>query len=127
MQDARHRQREFGDRRIETGPVLTDHLVSAAHRANGRGDRGAAGVLETFTRAQCRLGADYAKSPYFLDLASRVGDDPMPADELCGCIAGIAYRDGVSKDIAIGRLIRLVGEVLGRRADGDVEVLFLAH
>ena len=41
--------------------------------------------------------------------------------------AGVAHRDRVGEDVPAGRLVRLVGEVLGLGADADLVLLVLRH
>src|SRR5688572_14050375 len=127
VQDAGNGESELGNVRLEAGAVLGDHLVGALHRAHRRGYRRAAGVLEALTRLQQRLRADHAEPAHFLDDALGIGDDPVPADELRGDAPGVADGDGVGEDVAAGRLVGLVGEVLGRGAHRDVVVFLLRH
>ena len=63
VQRARHAERELLDRDLEAVPVLGDEEVAAAHRAGGRGDLAAAGVLEAGAGFEQRLLPDYAEVP----------------------------------------------------------------
>ena len=79
MKRAGHRQRERRDRRVERMPVFRAHLVGAAHRADGRGDRRAARILEAFAGLQPRLLADR-------------GLAPQNSRFICAPVSGISLR-----------------------------------
>ena len=57
-----------------------DHLVGAVHRADRRGQRTEARVLEGLARAEHRLLADHPGASHRLHVAVGVGDDPLAAD-----------------------------------------------
>src|SRR5690606_31022001 len=69
-------ERESRHLDVETAAIFGFHLVSSGHDARRRGQRRAAGVLETFTRLQHRLLADHARAPHLLQPAERIGDAP---------------------------------------------------
>ena len=119
MQDARHREGKFRNDRLKRRAVLGHHLVFTAHAANRCGQRGAAGVLKLLARFYQRLRADHAQSAHFLNLLFFIGDDPMAADQLRRHRTDVAYGDGVGKNIARNRLVRLLGDVLDLRRDAD--------
>ena len=119
VKHARHRQHELGDRRVELRAVFRFHLVAAAHRADRRRDRRAARVLEALAGPQERMFADHTGPADFLDLIGRVGDVPVPGQQLRRDRAGVAERDRVREDVAAFGLVGLFGNVLGDRRDGD--------
>src|SRR5205814_1213556 len=75
----------------EVPPVLREHLVGSPHRSDRRLEMSAAGVLEALAGLEQRLLPDHAQTRDLDDLALRIGDDPMTADDVRGNIArGIA-------------------------------------
>ena len=81
MQGSIGGQGESRDRRIEAGAVLGQHLIVAAHAADGGFQDGAAGVLELLARRQLRLLAENAFAVDFLYALIAVGDDPVPGQQ----------------------------------------------
>src|SRR5450631_1169954 len=65
VKDARHRQREQRDRRVESVAILGNHLISPAHGADGGFEMRTAGILEAFTGLEHRLLSDHAESLHF--------------------------------------------------------------
>src|SRR5439155_129031 len=80
-----------------------------------------------FARLQQRLRAHYAQAAHLLHQSLRVGDDPVPADELGGNAAGVADGDRVGEDVAARCFVRLIGEILGLRAHVDLVLFLLRH
>ncbi len=63
MQHARHRQRERRNRRVERGAVVGDHLVGAAHRADGRREVASRSCTRSSRRASARAAARRRRAP----------------------------------------------------------------
>src|SRR3954467_1637090 len=63
---------------LESISVFALHLVTAGHEAGCGLKRNAAGVFEALAGREHRLLSDHAFAAYFLPLAGRVGDDPVP-------------------------------------------------
>ena len=101
MKNARHRQGEGRNRRVEVPSVLGHHLIGAAHGPDGRLEMRAAAVFEAFAGLEQRLLSDHAQALDLDDLVVGVGDDPMPADELRGNRAGVGDRDRVREDVLV--------------------------
>src|SRR5687767_9594875 len=104
-------------------PVLGDHLVAPAHRADGGGDGGAARVLERLSGLHERLLADHTLAFDFLYFVVRVRDDPVPAEEARGGLSGIGDRNRIGKDVAALLRVRLIGDE--NHARGNLDVVFL--
>src|SRR5437764_167358 len=90
-----NRQSELRDRSIETITIIGEHLVTAAHRADGGFQHRAGGVMEVFAGQQVRLFADDAVAAHFLHLAVGIGNDPVPRQQLCRNAAIIGDADRV--------------------------------
>src|SRR5579871_3071387 len=118
------RQRELRDRRLERRAIRRHHLVRAPHRAYRRADLRSTRVLEPFTGLQQRLVPHHADAAHFAHVVVRVGDDPVPADQLGRHRAQVLDDDGVGEDKATLSFARLLGYVRGVRADGDVVAVF---
>jgi ribulose-phosphate 3-epimerase len=125
VQGARHGQGEFRHRCIEATSVLGHHTVATLHGAHRGGDGAAAGVFELLAGAQQGLLADHASAFDFLHRALRIGDDPVPADQLGRGLTGVADGDAIGEDVAVRFDAGLLLDVLGHGPDFD-GVLFLA-
>ena len=91
---------KFGYRRVESGAVLRDHLIAAAHGSHWRFDGRTTRVFVGCARSQSRLFAYDAVATDLLYVLIRVCDDPVAADEPGRNRAIVGYRDGVGKHIA---------------------------
>src|SRR3954452_18901181 len=80
---------------LESISVFALHLVTAGHEAGCGLKRNAAGVFEALAGREHRLLSDHAFAAYFLPLAGRVGDDPVPRPELHRLFTRIRDHDGV--------------------------------
>src|SRR5215471_993828 len=104
-------ERERGDLDVEVVAFLGDHLIRAAHDARGRLQLAARGVLERLARPQQRLLADDAPTAHFLGMAGRVGNNPVPAQQLDVVVAFIADADRVGeKPLVVEGLGPICGE-----------------
>ena len=67
MKYSRDAQRELRDDPLELRPILRDHLVRPAHRADWRFELAPARVLVRLAGSEQRLFADYTQPAYFLN------------------------------------------------------------
>src|SRR5258706_274044 len=67
---------------VELSPVRPRHLISSMHGTRGRLKRAPRGVFEGVARRKNRLLPDNSWAFDFVDVVQRVGNDPVPADEL---------------------------------------------
>ncbi len=127
VQNARYRQRKFGDLGFELHAVVGGHLIAAAHRPDRRLELAAARVLKLFTGLEQGLLADNTETAHFLNARVGVGDDPVARDQLRRDGADVLDRDRVGEDVAVGRDVRLIADELRKRADGDLIFLACGH
>jgi hypothetical protein len=78
-------------------------------------------VLKCLARCEHRLFADHARALHFLDMAGRIFDDPMTAEELNGRLALVGDPDGVMEDPLPLERLRLFRRVA--RFDLDTNVV----
>ena len=64
-----------------------------------RREAGPARVLEALAGLEHRLVADDREAAHFVDVAVRVGDDPVARDQLAGDVAAVADRDRVGERV----------------------------
>ena len=57
--------------------------------------------MKVFARLQQRLLTDDSLSYDLLHFSVRIGDDPMPIQQLCGHRAIITYPNGIGKNIVV--------------------------
>src|ERR1017187_7817709 len=67
---------------VELVSARAGHLIGASHHARGSLERAPRRVLERLSRRKNRLLADHSRPPDFFDMVQRIGDDPMPGEEL---------------------------------------------
>ena len=91
-------ERERRDLRVEALASLGHHLVGAFHQPEGRGQRAAGGVLERLARLEDRLLADDTRAADLFDFVFRVGDDPVPRQQLDGLAAVVRDRDRIEEE-----------------------------
>ena len=79
----------------------------------GRGlQRAPRGVLKRLAGPQHRLLADDARALDFLDVAGRVRDDPVTAEQLDRLLAFVGDADGVMEEPLVLERLRVLGRVL---------------
>ena len=66
------------------------------------------------------LMADDGQAAHFLGVPVRIGDDPVPGDQLAGHLAAVPDRDRVGEGVLAGLPVRLLGQVTDR--DGRREL-----
>ena len=92
-------EHEQGNGHLKALAVLGHAEKTPVHRAAGRAQARAAGVLEGFARLEQRLVAHHAQALDLFVEAVGVGDDPVARDQLRGHRAGVGEGDGVGKTI----------------------------
>ena len=78
---------------FEINTIIRDHLVAAAHGADGCSHHGTRGILEILAGAQVRRFANNAFALDLLCFTITVGDDPVTCEQLGRYIAGVLYGD----------------------------------
>src|SRR3954453_19097362 len=95
---------------VETfAPFERDELVRAAHRAERRVERAARRVLEALARTEPGLLADDARAAHLFDPTVRVGNDPMPVQQLNRFAAVVRDADGIEKEVLAPGGVRAFG------------------
>lgn len=92
---------------IKAMPIGGDKEKTAVHAAMGCGQAAATDVLKRLPRLQQRLLSDHAQPLNFLDVPQRIGDLPMPRNQLSW------YRTSVGKCNGVGELVIRVPRFLG--------------
>src|SRR5258708_29508337 len=82
MNGVRRFQPEWRDLDVELGPVWPRHLIGPVHRTRGGLERAPRRVFERVARRKNWRLTHHARAFDFVDMVQRVGDDPVPADEL---------------------------------------------
>ena len=119
MQYARHDEGEFRDFDLEMTPLGAGKSVAAAHRSDRGRNLAGAGVVVGFAGCQYWLLANDAEAAHFLHMSVRVGDDPVPGDQLCRLVARVFNVDGVGENVALFVGRRVLRLVIGRGVDAD--------
>ena len=120
-------QRERRDARLERFAAWRHHRVAAVHGADIGLQRAEAGVFEVLAGLQHRLLADDPGALHFLGLAVRVGDDPVPADELSGVGAHVGDRDVIREDVLFLFGRAAIGQELAGHLHADAVGRCVAH
>lgn len=96
----RHRRRQFerGDTNIEGLIGGVDHLETALHRAEWRGEGTEGRVIEVLAGVEDRMFADHSWSTNLFDLSVGIGDDPVSTLELHPFRSAIGDSDLVGEE-----------------------------
>ena len=106
---------------VEMLAILGHHLIGAAHDAGGSVEFAARRILERLAGLQHRLRADNARAADLLRVPRRVGDDPVPAEQLHRVVTFVGDSHGVNEDPFVLERPRSIG--CESRLDLDANVV----
>src|SRR5436190_4964918 len=107
------------DINVEMAPTRADHLVGSAHAADRSLERTPRRILERLAGHKDRLLAHHARASHFFDLLHRVGNDPMPAEQLHLLRALVGDPYGVLEHPLVLKRLRVLCRVPGENLDAD--------
>src|SRR5690606_6481017 len=119
VEQARDRESERSDVRIELRAIVTEHLITALHRADRRFEHGAARIPESLAGQQVGLFADDAFAAHFLHFAVCIRDHPMACEQAGRNLALVANRDRIGEDVMRFVGLRLLAHVARAHVDAN--------
>ena len=117
MQCSGQRQYEFRNFDLKLFSSFSHAQKFSLHGTLRCGKRSAACIFEFLTGLDQRLSANDAQPSYFLDMIVRVGNDPVPRDQLRTDLSCIPDRDGIGKDVTAPFRSGLIIYISGRHRD----------
>ena len=96
----RHRRRQFEgcDPDVEGLIGGVDHLETALHRAEWRGERAEGRVFEMLAGIECWVLTDHAGAANLFDMPVGIGNDPMTALELHSFVPAVGDADPIGEE-----------------------------